>query len=113
MAPAFTTSNMAEPSGSSTNNATAECAPEATENLSREDPGSVTVTKDASGPNATNTSTDGTSSSPENTDCYDDTDDCMGGGDSLSSCSNSVVILNGISGSERISTSEALPINSK
>lgn len=111
MAPAFTTSNMAEPSGSSTNNATAEYAPEATELLSREDLGSATVAKDASGPNATNTSTDGTGSSPENTDCYDDVDDCMGDSDSLSSCSSSAVILNGISGSEHIFASEALPIN--
>ncbi|OCK95901.1 uncharacterized protein K441DRAFT_695338 [Cenococcum geophilum 1.58] len=81
---------MAEPRGSSTNNATAECAPEATELLSREDPGSATVAKDASAPNATNTSTDS---------------------DSLSSCSSSAVTLNGISDSERISASEALPIN--
>jgi hypothetical protein len=104
---------MAEPSGPSTNNATAEYAPEAAELLSREDPGSAKVAKDASGPNATNTSTDGTSSSPEDVDCYDDVDDCMGDSDSLSSCSSSAVILNGVSGSERISASEALPINSK
>ena len=104
---------MAEPSGSSTNNATAEYAPEATGLLSREDPGSAAVAKDASGPNATNTSTDGTSSSPEDMDCYDDVDGCMGDNDSLSRCSNSTVISDGISGSERISASKALPINSK
>ena len=104
---------MAEPSGLLTSNATAERAPEATELLSREDPGSATVAKDASGLDATNTSTDGTSSSLGNTDCCDDVDYRMSDGDSLSSCSSSAVISDDISDFERISASEALPINSK